>query len=162
VLELGTLGGYSTIWMARALPAGGRLVTLELEERYARVASANLERAGVSDAVDLRVGPAADTMRALIAAGEGPFDFVFVDADKQSTPEYFELALELTRPGAIVLVDNVVRGGAVADPDTEDAGARGMRRFLEMAAEEPRVSGTTIQTVGVKGWDGFTLMVLAP
>jgi len=160
ILELGTLGGYSTIWLARALAPGGRLVTLELQADYAAVASANIERAGLSDVVEVRVGPAGEGMRGLIDAGEGPFDLIFIDADKQSTPEYFTLALELSRPGGIVVVDNVVRGGAVADPDTEDAGARGMRRFLELAAREPRVSGTTIQTVGAKGWDGFTFMVV--
>ncbi len=160
VLELGTLGGYSTIWMARALPAGGRLVTLELDPHYAEVAAANIARAGLADRVEQRVGPALDSLAALVREGEGPFDLVFIDADKQTTPEYFTAALELTRPGALILTDNVVRGGAVADPDSDDAGAQGMRRFLEMAAREPRVSATTIQTVGSKGYDGFTLALV--
>ena len=160
VLEIGTLGGYSTIWMARALPAGGRLVTLELDRRYAEVAAANIARAGLAERVEQRVGPALDSLAALAREGGEPFDLVFIDADKQTTPQYFAAALGLTRPGALILADNVVRGGAVADPQGEDAGAQGMRRFLEMAAQEPRISATTIQTVGSKGYDGFTLALV--
>jgi predicted O-methyltransferase YrrM len=160
ILEVGTLGGYSTIWLARALPEGGRLVTLELNEDYARVASENLVRAGLAELVDVRVGQATDSLRALVDGGEGPFDLIFIDADKKSTPEYFEQALELSRPGGVILVDNVIRDGALIDPESSDPGVGGMRRFLEMAAAEPRVSATTIQTVGNKGYDGFTLALV--
>jgi predicted O-methyltransferase YrrM len=158
ILELGTLGGYSSIWLARALPPEGELVTLELSERYAEVASANIERAGLSKLVEVRVGPAIDSLDALIAERGEPFDLVFVDADKQSTPEYFMRALKLVRAGSVIVVDNVVRGGALGDPETEDPGAQGMRRFHELLEGEARVSATTIQTVGAKGYDGFTLM----
>jgi predicted O-methyltransferase YrrM len=160
ILELGTLGGYSTIWLARALPPDGFLLTLELDAGYASVAAANIEGAGLAGLVEIRTGPALASLEALRDAGEDPFDMVFIDADKRSTPDYFRLALELTRPGGMIVADNVIRGGAVADPDTEDPGAQGMRRFLEMLAAEPRVSATTIQTVGSKGYDGFTLALL--
>jgi predicted O-methyltransferase YrrM len=161
ILEVGTLGGYSTIWLARALPEDGRLVTLELKEDFARVASENVARAGLSERVDVRVGPAIDSLRALVDGGEeGPFDLIFIDADKQSTPEYFEQALLLSHPGGVIVVDNVIRDGALIDPDSTDPGVAGMRRFLEMAAVEPRVSATTIQTVGNKGYDGFTLALV--
>jgi predicted O-methyltransferase YrrM len=161
ILEIGTLGGYSTIWMARGLPvAGGRLVTLELSAEYAAVAGANLERAGLSESVEIRVGPALDSLEALEAEGVEPFDMVFIDADKQRTPEYFAHGLKLTRPGGVIVADNVVRGGNLADPDTHDTGAQGMRRFLEAAGAEPRVQATTIQTVGGKGYDGFTLALI--
>jgi predicted O-methyltransferase YrrM len=160
ILEIGTLGGYSTIWMARGLPAAGRLVTLELSPQYAAVALANVERAGHAEQVELRVGPALESLGALRDERAEPFDLVFIDADKQRTPEYFGEALEMTRPGGLIIADNVVRGGALADPDTADAGARGMRRFLELAAAEPRIAATTIQTVGSKGYDGFTLALL--
>jgi predicted O-methyltransferase YrrM len=161
ILELGTLGGYSTIWMARALAPGGRLVTLELDPAYAAVAERSIERAGLSELVQIRVGPAAESLRILLQEGAERFDLIFIDADKQSTPEYFELALELCRPGGLILVDNVIRGGAVVDPATENTQAQGMRRFLELAAAEPRISATTIQTVGSKGYDGFVLALLA-
>jgi predicted O-methyltransferase YrrM len=160
VLELGTLGGYSTIGLARALPKGGRLITLELEPSYAEVAAANIDRAGLGDLVEIRVGPAIESLGALIAEDAGPFDLVFIDADKQSTPEYFEHALQLSRPGSVIVTDNVVRGGAIADPATEDPRALGMRRFHELLATQPRVSATTIQTVGSKGYDGFTLALV--
>lgn len=160
ILEVGTLGGYSTIWLARALPAEGRLVTLELSPDYARVASENVARAGLAERVQVRVGPAIDSLRGLVDGGEGPFDLIFIDADKKSTPEYFEQALELSRPGGLIVVDNVVRDGALIDPDSSDPGVGGMRRFLEMAAVEPRVTATTIQTVGSKGYDGFTLALV--
>lgn len=160
ILEVGTLGGYSTIWLARALPHDGRLISLELEPGYAAVAVANVERAGLAGLVDIRVGPALDSLRALAAEQREPFDLVFIDADKQSTPEYFAHALELSRPGGVIVVDNVVRGAALIDPDSEDPGAQGMRRFHELLSAEPRVSATTIQTVGSKGYDGLTVVLV--
>jgi predicted O-methyltransferase YrrM len=160
ILELGTLGGYSTIWLARALPPGGRLVTLEVEPRYAAVAAANIARAGVADRVEQRVGPALDALRDLVGERAGPFDFIFIDADKRSTPQYFELALELSREGSLILTDNVVRGGALIDPANDDPGVDGMRRFHELLAAAPGATGTTIQTVGSKGYDGFTLALV--
>jgi predicted O-methyltransferase YrrM len=160
ILEVGTLGAYSTIWLARALPEGGRVVTLELDPRFARVAAANLERAALAERVELRVGPALDGLEALREEQADPFDLIFIDADKKSTPEYFTVALDLVRPGAVILTDNVVRRGALVDEDTEDPGVIGMRRFHEMLAHESRVSATTIQTVGSKGYDGFTLALV--
>jgi predicted O-methyltransferase YrrM len=160
ILEIGTLGGYSTIWLARALPAGGRLVSLEVEEAYARVAERNVARAGLAEPVEIRVGPAQASLRDLAGSGAEPFDLAFIDADKASTPEYFEAALGLCRPGGVIVADNVVRRGALADPETEDPGALGMRRFHELVGAEPRVEATTIQTVGAKGWDGFTLALI--
>jgi predicted O-methyltransferase YrrM len=163
ILEIGTLGGYSTIWLARALPADGRLVSLELSPDYARVAGANVERAGLASLIKIEVGPARDSLRALIDQDAGPFDMVFIDADKQGTPEYFRLALQLTRPGSVIVTDNVVRDGELANAATEDERALGMRRFHEMLAAERatgRVSATTVQTVGAKGYDGFTLALV--
>jgi predicted O-methyltransferase YrrM len=164
ILELGTLGGYSTIWLARALAPDGRLITLELNPHYAAVAAANVERAGLAGLIKIEVGPALEGLRTLLAEGAGPFDLVFIDADKQRTPEYFELALELTRPGSVIVTDNVVRGGALVDAASEDPGVHGMRRFHELLARErsggQRVSATTIQTVGAKGYDGFTLALV--
>ena len=164
ILELGTLGGYSTIWLARALPPDGRLVTLELNEHYAQVAAANADRAGLAGLIKIDVGPALDGLHALIAEDAGPFDFVFIDADKQSTPEYFPLVLQLTRPGSAIVTDNAVRDGELIDPDSHDPAARGMRRFHELLAADragaQRVSATTIQTVGSKGYDGFTLALV--
>jgi predicted O-methyltransferase YrrM len=168
ILEIGTLGGYSTIWLARALPPGGRLVTLEADTHNADVARANIAGAGFREVVDLRVGPALETLPALIAeatAGVSPFDFVFIDADKQSTPEYFQAALELTRPGSLIIADNVIRDGALIDPDDDDPGIVGSRRLHEMLADSQsdvgrRVSATTVQTVGNKGYDGFTLALV--
>ena len=164
ILELGTLGGYSTICFARALAPGGALVTLELEAHYAAVAAANIERAGLLDLVELRVGPALASLDALIAEGGDSFDLVFIDADKRSTPEYFERALKLCRAGSVVIVDNVVRDGALIDPDSSDPGVLGMRRFHELLAAERegtrRLSATTIQTVGSKGYDGFTVVLV--
>jgi predicted O-methyltransferase YrrM len=158
ILELGTLGGYSTIWLARALPTGGWLVTLELDPGYAELARANLARAGLADVVEVRVGPARETLAALAAEGAGPFDLVFIDADKASNAEYLQAALGLSRPGTLIVADNVVRGGAVLDGD--DASAVGVRRFFDALAGEPRVSATAIQTVGEKGYDGFALAVV--
>ena len=160
ILEVGTLGGYSTICFARALPADGRLVTLELSPQFAAVAAANIARAGLSERVEVRVGPAADSLAQLVEERAGPFDLIFIDADKQSTPEYFERALELSRPGGVIIVDNVVRDGALIDPDTEEPGAVGMRRFHELAGARAGIEATTIQTVGSKGYDGFTLVLV--
>lgn len=160
VLELGTLGGYSTIWFARALPADGEIVTLELEESYARVARGNVDHAGVGAKVDIRVGPALESLDTISERGEGPFDLAFLDADKKTTPDYLGAVLPLMRTGGLMIFDNTVRGGEVANPDSADEGARGMRRTHELLAVEPRVSATTIQTVGDKGYDGFTIALL--
>lgn len=160
ILEIGTLGGYSTIWLARALPDGGRVVTLESDPDHARVASANLQRAGVSARVDLRVGPALDTLPLLAREQRAPFDLVFVDADKRSNPAYLAWALALTRPGGVLVFDNVVRGGAVLDAASDDPSVVGVRRLTELLAAEPRVVATAIQTVGSKGWDGFAIALV--
>jgi predicted O-methyltransferase YrrM len=160
ILEIGTLGGYSTIWLARALPADGRLITLEADARHAAVARANIARAGFAEIVDLRLGRAIDTLPQLDAEGRGPFDLVFIDADKASIPEYFNWSLKLSRPGALIIVDNVVREGGVIEADSKDANIQGVRRLNEMLAAEPRVSATCIQTVGSKGYDGFTLALV--
>jgi predicted O-methyltransferase YrrM len=157
VLEVGTLGGYSTIWLARALPPDGRLVTLELDPRHAEVATANIARAGLSDVVEIRLGRAIDTLPVLAEEGYGPFDLVFIDADKPSNADYFEWALRLGRVGTTIVVDNVVRNGKVADPDCDDADVEGVRRLNALIASEPRVVATAIQTVGSKGYDGFAL-----
>jgi len=160
ILEVGTLGGYSTIWLARALPAGGRLVTLEVDPRHAEIARTNLARAGLTDIVELRLGPALETLPRLAVEGRGPFDLIFIDADKPSNPEYFAWALKLSRRGSLIIVDNVVRNGAVIDATTSDPGIQGVRRLNEMLAAEPRVSATAIQTVGSKGYDGFALALV--
>ena len=160
VLEIGTLGGYSTIWLARALPAGARLITLEAEPKHAEVARANFVRAGLDGVVELRLGRALDTLPQIVAEGCGPFDLVFIDADKVSTADYFAWALKLTRIGSLIIVDNVVRKGAVIDAASDDPNVRGVRRFNEMLAAERRVSATAIQTVGSKGYDGFALAVV--
>jgi len=157
VLELGTLGGYSTIWMARGLPADGRLVTIEADPRHAEVARANLVHAGVSDLVQIRVGTGDEVLPQLVAEGEGPFDMVFLDADKQGLAEYLGWALELSRPGGLILADNVVREGKVIDEATDDAMVQGVRRFLARCASEPRLETTVLQTVGVKGYDGLAI-----
>jgi predicted O-methyltransferase YrrM len=160
VLEVGTLGGYSTIWMARGLPADGRLVTLEVDPHHAEVARANFRTAGVADIVDLRLGPALETLPLLGSEGAGPFDLVFVDADKPSNPEYFRWAVRLGRPGTVIVVDNVVRQGAVADAGSDDASVRGTRELFDTLAADGRVSATAIQTVGSKGYDGFALALV--
>ena len=166
ILELGTLGGYSTIWLGRALAPGGRLVTLEANPAYAEVARANIARAGLGDTVELRLGPALETLPRLAAEAGGPFDFIFIDADKQNTPEYFAWALTLSRPGTMIITDNVIRDGALIDEASDDPVIQGARRFHEMLASErafgSRVSATSIQTVGVKGYDGFTLALVTP
>lgn len=158
ILEVGTLGGYSTIWLARALPDNGRLVTLELSSRHAVVARANVARAGLAERVTVRVGPAAESLAQLAAEGAGPFDLVFIDADKPTTADYYTWARTLTRPGALIIVDNVVRGGAVVDADSTDASVQGIRRFNERVAEDAGVSATAVQTVGSKGYDGLALI----
>jgi predicted O-methyltransferase YrrM len=160
VLEIGTLGGYSTIWMARALPTDGRLITLELESKHAEIARANLQAAGMLDRVDIRVGPAVDSLRALHEIGAAPFDLVFLDADKQSLPDYLAWSLKLSRAGTVIIADNVVRDGKVIDPATTDPQVRGVQRFLELAAQEPRLSTTAIPTVGARGYDGFSISVV--
>ena len=160
VLEVGTLGGYSTIWLARALPAGGRVVTLEIDSRHADVARANFARTGVDGMIDLRLGPARETLAMLATEPHEPFDLIFIDADKESTAEYFAFALRLSRPGSVIVVDNVVRDGAVADAGTTDPRVLGVRRFIDQLAAEATVSATVIQTVGSKGYDGFALAVV--
>lgn len=160
ILEIGTLGGYSTIWLARALPEGGRLVTIEAEPKHADVASANIARAGLSNVVDLRVGLALDVLPQIAGAGGEAFDLTFIDADKKNIPAYFEFALNLSRPGSVIIVDNVVRDGKVIDEKSGDPDILGIRRFNEMLAGEPRVSATAIQTVGAKGHDGFAIALV--
>jgi predicted O-methyltransferase YrrM len=157
ILEIGTLAGYSTIWLARALPPGGQLITLEYDPRHADVARANIARAGLADRVEVRVGRAIEALPALVV--DEPFDLIFIDADKPSTADYFRWALKLSRPGTVIVVDNVVRDGRLVDANG-DADVQGMRRFLEAAANEARVEGTVLQTVGVKGYDGFALLLV--
>jgi predicted O-methyltransferase YrrM len=158
ILEIGTLAGYSTIWLARALPPDGRLITLEYDPRHAEVASANIARAGLADRVEVRVGAALDTLPTL--AGEAPFDLFFIDADKVNNPAYFRWALDHSRPGSVIIVDNVVRGGAVVDADSTDPSVVGTRELGALLAHEPRVSATMVQTVGDKGYDGFALVLV--
>jgi caffeoyl-CoA O-methyltransferase len=160
ILEIGTLAGYSTIWLARALPPSGRLVTLEVDPKHAEVARANITRAGLAEIVDLRLGRALDTLPQLLAEGAGPFDMVFIDADKANTTTYFEWALKLTRRGSLIIADNVVRDGAVIDADSTDASVQGVRRFNAALAVEPRVTASVIQTVGSKGYDGLAFAVV--
>lgn len=160
ILEIGTLGGYSTIWLARALPVGGRLITLEYDPKHAEVARANLIRAGLTDIVELRVGRALDTLPQLAAEGRGPFDLIFIDADKEGTADYFGWSLKLSRRGSLIVVDNVVRKGELMNATSDDPRVHGMRRFCEMLAAEKRVSATVLQTVGSKGYDGLALAFL--
>ncbi len=160
ILEIGTLGGYSTIWLARALPAGGRLITLEFDLKHVEVARGNIARAGLAGVVDLRVGRALDTLPQLAAEGCGPFDLIFIDADKPSTADYFAWSLKLSRRGSVIIVDNVVRKGAVTDATSDDPRVQGMRRFFDALAAEKRVSATVLQTVGSKGYDGFAITVV--
>jgi predicted O-methyltransferase YrrM len=157
ILEIGTLGGYSTIWMARGLAEGGRLITLEYEPRHAEVAMANLVRAGLSDRVEIRVGRAGDTLPKLVEEGRGPFDLVFIDADKQGYTEYLEWSMKLSRRGTVIVADNVVRNGAIIDPASSDEMVQGIRRFNRALAAEKRLSATEIQTVGSKGYDGLAI-----
>jgi len=160
ILEIGTLGGYSAIWLGRALPKDGRLLTLERDPKHAEVARANLERAGLAKVAEVRIGRAVDSLRKLAAEGGDRFDLVFIDADKPSYPDYLEWSLKLSRRGTVIVADNVVRGGAVIDPSSDDPNVQGMRRFHERLAAEKRVTATAIQTVGTKGYDGFALAVV--
>ncbi|MFG1398440.1 O-methyltransferase [Roseixanthobacter pseudopolyaromaticivorans] len=160
ILEIGTLGGYSTIWLARALPADGKVVTLEADSRYAEVARENFERAGVSERIDLRVGRALDTLPAVEHDAAGPFDLIFVDADKPNNPEYLVWALRLSRPGTLIVWDNVIRDGEVADAGSGDPRVQGVRRLFDLLAEDSHLSSTAIQTVGSKGYDGFALTLV--
>ena len=160
ILEIGTLGGYSTIWLARALGADGTLVTLELEPHHADVARINIDRAGLGSLVEILTGPAAESLRSLIDDGVEPFDFVFIDADKEGYAEYFSLTLKLSRPGTVIVADNVVREGGVIDPHNADSRVIGIRKFLDTVKGDQRVSGTAVQTVGSKGYDGFALFVV--
>ncbi len=154
ILEIGTLGGYSTIWMARALPADGKLVTLEHNWKYVDLARANLAYAGLSESVEVIHGKALETLPSV----QGPFDLIFIDADKPANPDYFRWALKLSRPGGVIIVDNVIRNGEIVDAESEDSSVQGTRRMNELISAEPRVSATAIQTVGAKGYDGFTLL----
>ena len=160
ILEIGTLGGYSTIWLARALPAGGKLITLELDPQHAAVARKNFELAGFASVVELRLGSALELLPKLAADGLGPFDLIFIDADKGNIPGYFEWALKLSRPGTTIIVDNIIRDGEVIDAKNEDPNIQGVRRFNDRIATEARVSATEIQTVGEKGYDGFALLIV--
>jgi predicted O-methyltransferase YrrM len=160
ILEIGTLGGYSTIWLARALPADGRLISLEIDRRHAEVAQTNLDRAGLSSAVEIRLGLALDTLPKLVSEGRGPFDLIFIDADKPGYADYLKWSLKLARKGTLIIADNVVRKGAVADPESTDENVQGIRKFNEALAAEKRVTTTVMQTVGSKGYDGLALILV--
>jgi predicted O-methyltransferase YrrM len=160
ILEMGTLGGYSTIWLARALPADGRLITLELDPKHAEVAQGNLAHAGLADKVEIRQGKALESLAGLVAEGQAPFDLVFIDADKPNTPAYFEWALKLSRPGSLIITDNVVRDGQVANASSTDASVQGIRSLFDVMAAELRVTVTAIQTVGAKGYDGLAFALV--
>jgi predicted O-methyltransferase YrrM len=160
ILEIGTLGGYSTIWMARALPDNGRLITLESDPKHAEVARNNIARAGLNNVVEILVGKAVDTLPKLITENHNPFDLIFIDADKPSNPEYFSWALKLSRKGTVIIADNVIRDGTVIEANSDDPKVQGVRRFNEMLSSEPRVSATAIQTVGNKGYDGFAIALV--
>jgi predicted O-methyltransferase YrrM len=162
VLEIGTLGGYSTLWMARAIPVDGLVMTLELEPRHAEIARRNIEAAGLADRVELRIGAASETLAALSKQNAAPFDFIFIDADKARYPEYLQWSLKLSRPGTLIVADNVVRDGKVTDPEDPDANIQGVRRFTEMLSAEKRLSSTVLQTVGGKGYDGFAIAIVLP
>jgi len=160
ILELGTLGGYSTIWMARGMRAGGRIITLEIDPNHAEVARENIERAGLQDIVEIRIGSALEILPRLSAEGRGPFDLIFIDADKPNIPAYFDWALKMSRPGALIIVDNVVRDGAVIDGESTDLSVQGVRGFIDHLGAESRASGTVIQTVGIKGYDGLAVVLV--
>jgi predicted O-methyltransferase YrrM len=160
ILEVGTLGGYSTIWMARAIPEGGKVVTIEIDQKHADVAARNFENAGVADKVELHVGNARETLPKLIEKGYGPFDLSFIDADKVSNPDYFGWALEMSHPGSVIIVDNVIRDGKVVDGSSDDPSVLGVRRLNELMAGNPRIDATALQTVGVKGYDGFSIAIV--
>ncbi|MFA4133108.1 O-methyltransferase [Brevibacillus sp. BD137] len=160
ILEIGTLGGYSTIWLARALPADGRLITLEYDPKHAEVAQSNITRAGLDQIVEVKVGLALDSLIQLHKENQGPFDLIFIDADKKGNPDYFQWALKLSRKGTVIITDNVVRSGQVVDETSTDPNIVGVRQFTDLVAEEKRVSGTVVQTVGSKGYDGFAIMLV--
>lgn len=160
VLEIGTLGGYSTLWLARAIPDNGLVVTLELEPKHASIAQRNIEKAGLSRRVDLRIGSAAESLAALVAGSADPFDFIFIDADKAGYPDYLKWSMKLSHPGTVIVADNVVRDGKVIDPKNPDPNIQGVRRFTRLIAREPRLSTTVLQTVGSKGYDGFAIAVV--
>jgi len=160
ILEIGTLGAYSTIWMARALPKDGKIISLEFDPKYAEVALSNIRRAGFADIVEVRVGKALDTLPRLLEESRGPFDLIFIDADKNNNANYFSWAIKLSRPGTMIIVDNVVRNGSVIDTNSKDPSIQGVQRLNEMLSRETRVSATAIQTVGTKGWDGFILAIV--
>ena len=162
ILEIGTLGGYSTIWLARGLRTGGHLITLEVDPKHADVAKLNVSRAGLQDVVEVRIGNALETLPQLSAERRRPFDLIFIDADKQNIPAYFEWALKLSRPGTLIVVDNVVRSGAVIDADSSDPSIQGVRRFIELLGADSGASGTAIQMVGIKGYDGFAIVLVGP
>jgi predicted O-methyltransferase YrrM len=159
ILEIGTLGGYSTIWLARGLSPAGHLITLEADAKHAKLARENIARAGLADMIEVILGNALDALPKLAAANRGPFDLIFIDADKASLPDYFTWSLKLSRPGSVIIIDNVIRDGAVIDPASTDPAVRGVRRMNEMMAAEKRVSATAIQTVGSKGYDGFAIAI---
>lgn len=160
ILEIGTLGGYSAIWLARALPDDGHLITLERDQRHADVARANIARANLADRVEVRLGIALELLPDLVREGAGPFDLIFIDADKPSTTDYFDWSLQLSREGTLIVVDNVVRGGEIIDAASNDAAVQGVRRFIDRLGNEPRVSATAVQTVGSKGYDGFAIALV--
>lgn len=160
ILEIGTLGGYSTIWLGRALPAEGRLISLEADPKHAEIARANIARANLSSAVQVRLGRAQETLPKLIDEGVGPFDMIFIDADKTGYPDYFSFSMKLSRRGTLIVADNVIRKGAVADPSSTDANVQGVRHFNALVAADKRVSATALQTVGAKGYDGFTIVLV--
>jgi predicted O-methyltransferase YrrM len=160
ILEVGTLGGYSAIWLGRALPADGRLITLEVDPKHAQVAEKNLARAGLRDKVEIRIGPALETLARLASENQPPFDLTFIDADKQNNANYFDAALKLSRPGSLILVDNVVRRGAITDARSTDPAIVGTRKLFDRLRDEPRVDATAVQTVGVKGWDGLAIALV--
>jgi len=160
ILEIGTLGGYSTIWLARALPAGGRLISLEYEARHAEIARANIGRAGLAGVVEVRLGKALDSLPKLVGDNRAPFDLIFIDADKEGYPDYFQWSLKLSRPGTLIIADNVVRKGAIIKESSDDADVQGIRRFNELVAAESRVTAIAIQTVGTKGYDGMSLILI--
>jgi predicted O-methyltransferase YrrM len=158
ILEVGTLGGYSTIWLARAVPADGRVITLEIDSKHAEVARKNFARAALANRIEIWLGNALDTLPKLFTEGRGPFDLIFIDADKENIPAYFDWAIQLSRPGTLIIVDNVVRDGEVINARSSDPSIKGVRRFVDQLRKDKRVTGTAIQTVGTKGYDGFAIV----